>query len=741
MGVARANELRVIRFGTFEVDPRASELRRNGSRVRLQEQPLQILLALVERRGEVVTREELQKRLWPSDTFVDFDHSLNAAVRRLRDALNDSAENPRFVETVARRGYRFIAPLTEAPGASQISAVAVVPKTESRRRWWIGSGLIVLLAGGISLGFHAGRYFTKITAPPVVRRLTANPDEDRVTAAALSADGKHLAFSDRNGLHLRDVDSGETHLLSLPNGFDARPASWFPDGLHLLAAWVAGPQEPSSLWEISLVGGAPRKLADRARWPTVSPDGSQIAFVSGAEAKWLGRAANQSIWIMQSDGTKLRKLLEDTDAPFGPPVWSPDGRLIAFAQSRYRGSKYHSGWRLSDKSEIGTLDVASGRRETILADEELDAALAWLPDWRLVYAKFEARPNQQDSNLWFVRIDSRSGHASGTASRLTSGTGSVSALSWAANSNRLTMLRESLQPDVYVAALEAGGTRITTPQRLTLDERQDFPFAWMPDNKSVLFASDRDGVFHIFKQSLGQPEPDLLVGGDDPTSGARLSYDSSYVLYVVYPKTGEETLRARVMRLPVAGGPPEVVLEKEGINNIQCARVPSTLCLFGLVDEHGERFFTFDPLRGQGQEIPQLAIESRDYGSYNWTLSPDGRTLATSVKEHGFTTESPDVLNVQLLSINDFTRQAIPIPGWAGIIGLDWAADSRSLWAAAYTTTDTWGLLNVDLQGRVRPMLQENKMIVGWAIPSADGRHLALWEASGNSNVWMLEKF
>jgi Tol biopolymer transport system component len=581
-------------------------------------------------------------------------------------------------------------------------------------------------------------HFTKTSVPPVVRRLTANPEEDRVTAAALSVDGKHLAFSDRKGLHLRDVDSGETHLLSLPRAFDARPASWFPDGLHLLATWVADPQEPASLWEISLVGGAPRKLADLARWPAVSPDGSHIAFVSGAEAKWLGRDANQSIWIMQSDGTNLRKLLEDGDAPFGPPVWSPDGQLIAFAQSRYHGSKYHSGW-MSGRSEIGILDIASGRRETILADEQLDSALAWLPDWRLVYSKFEARPNQEDSNLWSVRVD-RAGRSSETATRLTSGTGAISELSSATNGKRLTMLRESLQPDVYVADLEAGGMKLSTPRRLTLDERQDFPFAWMPDNKSVVFASDRDGLFHVFKQSLDQPEPDLLVGGDEPVSGARLSPDSAYILYVVYPKTGYEAGRARLMRLAVAGGPPEAVLEERGMNNMQCARAPSTLCLFGLVDERGEHFFIFDPLQGKGKEIPQLLIENNSYASYNWSLSPDGHSLSTSIKQHAFTT-SPDALSIQVISTDDYTRKTIPIPGWAGMTGLDWAANSKSLWISAYTTNDTWALLNVDLQGRVRPMLQENKMIVGWAIPSADGRHLALWEASGNANVWMLEKF
>src|SRR6516225_689523 len=110
---------RIIRFGMFEIDLHSAELRRNGLKVRLQEQPFQVLAMMLERPGELVTREELRSRLWAADTFVDFDHGLNAAIRRLREALGDSAEIPRFVETVARRGYRFIGNLeTTAPAVS-----------------------------------------------------------------------------------------------------------------------------------------------------------------------------------------------------------------------------------------------------------------------------------------------------------------------------------------------------------------------------------------------------------------------------------------------------------------------------------------------------------------------------------------------------------------------------------------------------------------------------------------------
>jgi cholera toxin transcriptional activator len=107
----RSNPGRIVRFGIFELDLAAGELRKNGARLRLQEQPFQVLALLLERAGEVVTREELREKLWPADTFVDFDHSLNTAVNKLRETLGDSASSPRYIETLARRGYRFIAPV------------------------------------------------------------------------------------------------------------------------------------------------------------------------------------------------------------------------------------------------------------------------------------------------------------------------------------------------------------------------------------------------------------------------------------------------------------------------------------------------------------------------------------------------------------------------------------------------------------------------------------------------------
>src|SRR6516225_7237014 len=113
-----------IRFGTFELDLQTGELRHAGQKVKLQEQPFQVLATLLEHPGKIVTREELRNKLWPQDTFVDFDHSLNAAIKRLRDALGESADAPVFIETLARRGYRFIAPVDSSSEPSGIAIAA-----------------------------------------------------------------------------------------------------------------------------------------------------------------------------------------------------------------------------------------------------------------------------------------------------------------------------------------------------------------------------------------------------------------------------------------------------------------------------------------------------------------------------------------------------------------------------------------------------------------------------------------
>ncbi len=134
--MAREQAARRFRFGLFEADTASGELRKSGIRLRLQEQPFQVLITLLERPGEVVTREELRQRLWPEGTFVDFDHSLNSVINKLREVLGDSAGNPRFIETLARRGYRFLAPVEVAddrPASLNVPESSAAPGTQSTR--------------------------------------------------------------------------------------------------------------------------------------------------------------------------------------------------------------------------------------------------------------------------------------------------------------------------------------------------------------------------------------------------------------------------------------------------------------------------------------------------------------------------------------------------------------------------------------------------------------------------------
>lgn len=178
---------RLIRFAGFELDPQTGELRSRGSRVKLQDQPLQILLAVLEKPGDVVTREELRVKLWPANTFVDFDHGLNAAVKRLRDALGDTADNPRYIETLPRLGYRFIAATPEAPATGKSHTPL------KQWSWLIGAAALLLIAGvlfALDVGGVRSKPFSRSSAQPQIHSLAVLP------LVSLSGDPQQEYFAD-----------------------------------------------------------------------------------------------------------------------------------------------------------------------------------------------------------------------------------------------------------------------------------------------------------------------------------------------------------------------------------------------------------------------------------------------------------------------------------------------------------------------------------------------------------------
>jgi Tol biopolymer transport system component len=659
----------------------------------------------------------LRGRLWPADTFVDFDHGLNAAVKRLRDALGDAAESPRYVETLSRRGYRFVAPI-HVRGAG--AARKTVPVAHLRGYWRIAPAGAALLIVGVMVGWHAG-HRSVAAVRMVERRLTSNPENDPVISAAISPDGKMLAFTDRTGVFLRQVGTGETH----PIGTDIAHTyclSWFPDGSHVLATRVASSSEQPSLWSMSVFGGTPRRIMDWAERGIVSPDGSRIVFVRGDYS-------HQEIWEMQANGEQAHKILGEAGDNVDALVWSPDGQRIAYVVSRYK-----LGW---DDAEVSLLirDIGGQDLSRVLSSPRLRSALAWTPDGRLIYSLSELPPgSQNDTNLWAVRVDPRGVKTWGPPTRLTNGSDAKVRASISADGKKLIFLRGAESPGVYVTEVEGGGSRLSPLQRLSLDERRNFPYTWTPDGKSVIFTSDRDGVFHLFKQAVDQPAPDLLVGGEQSVILARLNAESSAILYALNPEPSDVQRRIRLMRLSLAGGTPQFVLQDAGINNFQCARAPATACVLSEFTGNRLEFFTFDAVTGEKR--PLTRIEGSDWYLQNWTLSPDGFTLAMSKKHR-----VPGPAAIRLFSLADGRERTLTLKNWSGIASIDWAADGRSIWVSASSPTGMQTLLNVDLHGQAKAVLQEPEKELGWAIPSADGRHLAIWEASGSSNAWLLEGF
>ena len=750
-----------VRFGIFEFRPGAMELRRNGVRVKLQDQPGQILSALLEAPGDLVTREELRKRLWAADTFVDFDHSLNTAIKRLRDALGDSADNPIFIETLARRGYRFMAPLTAATNgrsngyangngaigsngnrALVTSAAAATGKWSARFLWWGLTGLVAT-AGAVSAGWHAGHRNVRPMQPHEMR-LTANSQDAPVEGGAISPDGRMLLYSDKIGLHVKDTTSGEIHHIALPDEFKVTWSSWYPDQSHVLVSAVPSAKERTSLWRLSLLGGAPQKLMDDAENGRVSPDGRKIAFLRG-------EYPSREIWSMNVDGSEVRKEAAASGYVYGVPVWSPDSRVLAFVRVIY-----FPNWSDEDV-QIETHVVGSEGSQVVLKDRQLSGGMAWLQDGRLFFTLAEPAPSQGDSNLWAMPLDPKTGTANGEKVRITNGPDHKPVMDASADGKKILFMRTNIQPAVYVAQINAKTRAVGWPERLTLDDRRNLPYEWTPDGKAVLYISNREGKYRIYKQTVGSGTPEVLDTGADVPNVLRLNPERTKVLYTALKRRGEmsqldgphgstgpqgksdmggmqEGEIFQILQVPLGGGASQPVLEWPEINNFQCARAPSQECVFSSYANGALEFYEFDSENGKSNLM--FKISDPEWSLYNWTLSPDGTQMALAKK-----LRAQDEAEIQIMSLRGGSTRKIALKQWRSVRSIDWAADGKSIWTCASPREGEEVIVNVDLQGHVKAAVQEPSPYIGWAIPSQDGKRLAIWEASGASNVWMLENF
>jgi DNA-binding winged helix-turn-helix (wHTH) protein len=283
---------RILRFGVFEVDLQAGELHKNGLKVKVREQPFQVLTVLLEHPGEVevVTREELRQRLWPEDTFVDFERSLNVAVSKLREALGDAAENPRFVETLPKRGYRFIAPVERIGEKVAEPEPPPAPVPGRRRLPWL-----VAAAVALAIGAGVGGWLLFFRPAPqaemrMVRFTTALGVEKY---PAISPDGKQVAFCVKGNIYVKQVGS-ETPVQRTDNPASDFSPAWSPDGRQIAFCRKPPGYKPGfTILVTDALGGPERTLYKSAAGPgeflwrqfrrlTWSPNGEFLAFVGGA---------------------------------------------------------------------------------------------------------------------------------------------------------------------------------------------------------------------------------------------------------------------------------------------------------------------------------------------------------------------------------------------------------------------------------------------------------------------------
>jgi Tol biopolymer transport system component len=563
----------------------------------------------------------------------------------------------------------------------------------------------------------------------VQRQLTANSPDNPVLAAAISPDGKFLAYGDANGFHLRLISTGETKQLTLPSGlavasvFSGAPAtlgaplSWFPDGSKVLLT-VTTPGETPSLWAVSILGGAARKLRDGAAAASVSPDGSQIAFLGDYDS-----GSAQGIWVSTADGDDQRRIMTAQRGEyFNQVAWAPNGQRLAYSKV-LAGTGY--------VSAIESVSLKGGPPTRVLSSPKLQG-LCWLPDGRIVYSLRQYVQLGADSDLWEVRTITQTGEPTGHPRQLTNWPGfSFSGFTVTADGKQMEFLRLTAKPHVYVGELDAKGTHLNNTRRLTFDEHFEWPERWTPDSRAVVFWSERDGSWDIFKQTLDKDDTaELLPLGPEPKWYSSFSPDGHWILYMALPEARHPggSVPVRIMRVPVSGGPPQLVLTALGTTDIRCTRAPANLCVFDEQQQGHLMFTSVDPIKGRGRAFATMEREPSIL--IPWDLSPDGSQVVMTREGR-----------IRLLSLKSGVTTDLAVRGWNGLWSVDWSADGNALFVSSQTLQVTT-LLRVNLRGEASALWQQKLNFMGTkGIQSPDGRHLAVAGWTTDSNAWMIENF
>jgi DNA-binding winged helix-turn-helix (wHTH) protein/Tol biopolymer transport system component len=414
-----------VQFGVFELDRSALELRKNGVPIRLGIQPLQLLSALLERPGQIVTRDELQERLWGKETFVDFELSLNKVVNRLREAINDEASRPRYIETLPRRGYRFIGTVTDLSPPEVSSAVEknILPQVDitvgkpdsvragsrARTSTVIATGIAGLLAAAAVTAIMWHR--SGADGLPATKFVNSAAQ----CCARLTRDGKLLAYVSPDGagppqIWVQQTAGGDAiQVTKGPDGVIGPDFS--PDGTHLAFVCKQG------LCTAPTLSGTPKVVLKdpNAAYPVYSPDGLKILYFDGAD--------NRAMTVPVDGGEPTSLNLNRDFFVHGPPIWSPDGDQVLFYGTRKQDTTKRDGWWIASLSAGAPRQLPLPDMEKVVEDCNI-ALRAWLRqkdgrEW-IVYTA-------QGAGVWkMFRIQvSRQGEIKGTQEQITFGVGEI----------------------------------------------------------------------------------------------------------------------------------------------------------------------------------------------------------------------------------------------------------------------------------------------------------------------------
>lgn len=502
-----------VRFGPFELNVRSGELRKGPTLLKVPYQSIEILKALLEQRGELVTREQLRERLWPSDTFVDFEHGLNAAVRRIREALGDSADAPKYIETLPRRGYRFIAPVesasttTSQPTDVQVSeptgAAVAEPRDRVRRGLGVVAALVAIAALALWIGWsrRSGSSSAQRVPPssiPVTSFQGVEADPD------LSPDGNQIAFAwqrdteDNLDVYVMSVDSGEPRLLAATPANEQSPA-WSPDGDRI--AFLRATSSGSAVIVVPALGGGEKTVTEtqippangtlRSYGLSWTPDGKRLFIVDRAAS---GKAAIFSCSIATGELYQVTDPVNE--ASDAAPAISPDGRYLAFVR-RSAGNPLGN---VFVQQLDATLHPMAGPLQ--LTYEPRTGTLDWMPDSaRIVYEIGER------GGLWRVPV------AGGSPEPLLTNVPGVKP-SVSRDGAHLVYQSNSTDSNIWrMPGPEAQADQRTTlvPQRVVASTSFDTAAQFSPDGQRIAFVSARSG------------DPEIWIAGSDGSQQIRLT--------------------------------------------------------------------------------------------------------------------------------------------------------------------------------------------------------------------------